>query len=253
MKAARSVKDSIGRIACKPLRVRKGISWISGGWFLIACAAAPALGSPSSALREYRAARYDRSLKEYERLLESKGDDPRLHFNAGAAAYRAKLFHEAANQFAKAIDSLDLSLQQRAYYNLGNTYYQLGLLTKDKDPNNTLEQWEKAIKSFELSLKLSREDKDAVFNRDLVKKHIDDLKKALEDTKGEGDDKGKSPEELAGKAARAAAEQLVRQRRYLDALQIMQQVASTNKTAEAKHGDFIKRLREVSDAESAGH
>ena len=39
-------------------------------------------------MREYNAGKYDQALKEYEKLLENKKDDPRLHFNAGAAAYR---------------------------------------------------------------------------------------------------------------------------------------------------------------------
>jgi tetratricopeptide (TPR) repeat protein len=220
----------------------------------VLCAPNPVVASPSSALSEYQAGKYDRALKEYERLLEKRGEDPRLHFNAGAAAYRAKLFHEAVNQFTKAIDSPDLLLQQRAYYNLGNTHFQLGLLTKEKDPNNTIEQWEKAIKSFDLSLKLASEDKDAAFNRDAAKKQLEDFKKALENSQGGGADGGtNSPAEFAGKAARAAAEDLVRQRRYLEALQIMEQAVSTNKVAEEKYGDFMKRLREVSDAQSTNH
>src|SRR5437899_2275047 len=41
------------------------------------------VGSPSSALREYKAGQYDKALNEYHQLLQKKQDDPRLHFNAG--------------------------------------------------------------------------------------------------------------------------------------------------------------------------
>src|SRR5262249_8797857 len=58
-----------------------------------------ALGSTASALREYKSGNYDESLKEYEKLLQKKNNDPRLHFNAGTAAYRNQQFEEAAKQF----------------------------------------------------------------------------------------------------------------------------------------------------------
>ena len=64
---------------------------------------ASSTASPSSALREYNSGHYDQSLREYEQLLEKKSDDPRLHYNAGAAAYRTKKFDEAAKLFDKLI------------------------------------------------------------------------------------------------------------------------------------------------------
>ena len=66
-------------------------------WFLLCPSSA--LASPSSALREYKSGNYEQSLKEYERLLQKKSDDPRLHFNAGAAAYQNRQYDEAAKQF----------------------------------------------------------------------------------------------------------------------------------------------------------
>ena len=83
-------------------------------------------GSPASALREYKAGKYEQALKEYERLLKRKSDDPRLHFNAGAAAYRNQQFEEAAKQFNATLASPDLKLQGLAYYNEGNALYHLG-------------------------------------------------------------------------------------------------------------------------------
>ena len=95
---------------------------------LVALLLAPpaALASPSSALREYKAGNYDQALKEYEQLLEAKSDDPRLHFNAGAAAYRNRQFEEAAKQFDTGLGRADVKLQGLAYYNEGNTLYHLG-------------------------------------------------------------------------------------------------------------------------------
>jgi Ca-activated chloride channel family protein len=145
-------------------------SWIA--WFLLWPAAG--MASPSSALREYKAGQYDQALKEYERLLQKRTDDPRLHFNAGAAAYRDQKFDEAAKQFNATLASPDLNLQGLAYYNEGNSLYHLG--ERIQDPKQRTEAWEKAIQDYQSTMKLSPQDADAKFNYDFVKKKLEELK-----------------------------------------------------------------------------
>jgi len=130
--------------------------------------------SPSGALREYNAGQYDESLKEYEQLLQRHADDPRLHFNAGAAAYRGRRFDEAAKQFNEALASPDVKLQEHAYYNLGNTLYQLG--ARNPDPTKRIETWENSLKGYDSTLKLNPQDADAKFNYEFVKKKLEELK-----------------------------------------------------------------------------
>ena len=143
------------------------ISW------LLLC---PGLGlaSPSSALREYKAGNYDQALKEYERLLQKKTDDPRLHFNAGTAAYRNRQFEEAAKQFNATLASPDLKLQGLAYYNEGNALYHFG--EQDSDPKKRTEAWEKALQNYQSTMKLAPQDADAKFNYEFVKKKLEELK-----------------------------------------------------------------------------
>ncbi|MCW5551152.1 MAG: VWA domain-containing protein [Verrucomicrobiae bacterium] len=132
------------------------------------------VGSPSSALREYQSGKYDEALKEYQRSLQRKADDPRLHFNAGAAAYQNQQFDEAAKHFSEALTAQDLQLQQSAYYNLGNTLYRLG--DSATDPNQKSELWQNALKLYDGTLKLDPQDADAKFNRDFVKQRLEELK-----------------------------------------------------------------------------
>ena len=133
-----------------------------------------AAGSPASALREYNAGKYDQSLKDYQQALEKKKDDPRLHFNAGAAAYRNRQYEQAAKHFGDALNTPDLNLQQQAFYNLGNALYYLG--ESNADPSQRSKHWEEAAKDFQNTMKLNPKDGDAKFNYEFVKKKIEELK-----------------------------------------------------------------------------
>jgi len=144
------------------------------GLFLLLLLPAAALSSPSSALREYKSGKYDDALKDYQKLLEHNQDDPRLHFNAGTSAYRSQKFDEAAKQFDKSLASPDLSLQQSAYYNRGNTLYWLG--AKTPDPKQRTEAWQKSLKDFDASMKLNPQDVDAKYNHEFVKRKLEELK-----------------------------------------------------------------------------
>ena len=153
-----------------------------------------AWGSPASALREYNEGKYQDSLKDYNKLLERKQDDPRLHFNAGTAAYQSQQLEAASKEFNETLASPDLQLQQRAYYNLGNTQYRLG--QQITDPAKKQEAWDNALKEYESALKLNQQDVDARFNQEFVKKQLEELKKQQQQSKDKSDknqkpDKGK--------------------------------------------------------------
>lgn len=150
------------------------------------------LASPASARREYESGRFTEAHKEYQRLLDKKPDDDRLQYNAGTAAYRAEDYEAAARHFSTAKTSRDLQLQQRAFYNLANTLFRRGENSTEPDEKTTA--WEDAIKNYDGALKLNPQDKDAEFNRDLVKKRLEELKKQQQekqkqDKPKDGDDK----------------------------------------------------------------
>ena len=157
-----------------PVAIRPPLPFVYFVYFVVPPSPAPVSASPSSALREYKAGKYDQALKEYERLLKKKNDDPRLHFNAGAAAYRNQQFDEAAKQFNATLASPDLKLQGLAYYNEGNALYHLG--EQNPDPKKRTEAWEKALQDYQSTMKLNPQDADAKFNYDFVKKRLEELK-----------------------------------------------------------------------------
>lgn len=115
-----------------------------------------------------------------------KPNDPRLHYNAGAAAYQANKFDEAVKQFEASAASPDLDLQQQSFYNLGNAEFRVG--EADSNPQQRSAVWEQAIQHYDAALKLNAQDKDAEFNRDLVKKKLEELKKQQQKDKDQKQD-----------------------------------------------------------------
>jgi Ca-activated chloride channel homolog len=229
----------IGRPSTKPAVLTAAI------FMLIACVTAiNAAASPSSALREYKSGNYGQALRDYEALLKKKADDPRLHFNAGAAAYRSRQFEEAAKQFNSAIATPDLKLQALAYYNRANAQYWLG--TKNPEPNKRSEAWQKAVQDYESSMKLDPQDADAKFNHDFVKKKLEELKQQQQ----KKDEKKNIQPSEAAKRAKAQADEAVKQREYPKALDIMRKQLEQDETT-AYFSDYINRLKEVTGVQGA--
>ncbi len=146
-----------------------------------------ASGSAPGALREYKAGDYGAAFQDYKALLGRKADDPRLHFNAGTAAYQDHQFDEAAKQFSSVVNSPDVKLQELGYYNLGNTLYRLGEHTPDSAKKT--EAWESALKNYQNTLALNPQDTDAKFNYDFVQKKLQELKQQQQQDQQKQDQK----------------------------------------------------------------
>lgn len=216
---------------------------------LLALVLLPAIatGSPATALREYRAGRFDAALKEYEQALERRKDDPRLHFNAGAAAYRQGKFDQAIRHFTEALPAQDLTLQEQAYYNLGNTLYRAGEAAGD--PQKMQQAWEEALRRYDGAIKLNTNNADARFNYEFVKTKVEELKQQQQQQQNQ--EKPPDPSEEA-KKAKAAADEAVRQRDYRRALEIMENQLQRDPTT-GYYSDYIERLREVNGVENSAH
>ncbi len=132
-----------------------------GGW--------DALRAPDPDVDEgnqaFKKGHYDQALEHY-RSAESRGVDPRLHFDMGAALYKlgeqavdgdqkAKLLAQAEEQFRRAADTDDPVLKSSAYYNLGNAMYQR-------------QQWEDAISAYKRALRASPKNESARHNLEMA-------------------------------------------------------------------------------------
>ncbi len=141
---------------------------------VLAFGTSQALGAASDALKKYQRGEFGRARAEFERLARKSPQDARLSFNAGAAAFQDGDYETAMKHFSQTLTARDLTLQERSYYNLGNTHFRLG--EDSTEPKEKQQQWEQAIQNYESALKLQPGDEDAKFNLEVVKKKLEELK-----------------------------------------------------------------------------
>ena len=139
--------------------------------------------STAAAEKAYQKGDYSVAQREYAAAAQRNPKQPDLVFNAGTAAYKAGQFPQATVAFQQSLgekpsaDPKRLAAQEDAYYDLGNTLYRTGQKTQSANPKQTIQTWEQAVKTYDAALQLRANDADAQFNRDLVQKKLDELKK----------------------------------------------------------------------------
>jgi Ca-activated chloride channel family protein len=165
-----------------PQRFAKSAA-VSGVMLLLAFfRTAPLHASTASAEEAYKKGDYAKAAQEYAEAAKRDPKKPALQFNAGTAAYRAGKFPQAAQAFQESIsrapsgDAKRLADQEDAYYNLGNTLYRSGQKTEQSSADETLKTWDQAVKAYDTALQLRAGDADSKFNRDFVKRKIEELK-----------------------------------------------------------------------------
>ena len=129
----------------------------------------------------------------YPTRVQAEIPDAKVLYNNGTAAYAAGEFQSAADTLRSSLNTTDLALQNRAYYNLGNALYRIGQASQAENVKATLKSWEEALKAYSDALALDARDTDARFNHDLVKRKLDELKKqhpdkSKDDQKKDGKD-----------------------------------------------------------------
>lgn len=102
-------------------------------------------------------------------------------YNDGVLAYKSNDFARAAAAFESATSTQDRALQERAYYNLGNTYYRLGQTAEQAGPAAALPYYQKSQRCYYNALTLSPTDEDAKANQSVVAKKIEELRKQLKE------------------------------------------------------------------------
>lgn len=168
-----------------PSHTQNKISYLKGAGFLLFIAvlvfprpgqAASARGAVRQGNRLYEQGKFADSLKMYEEALQKDPESDIINFNAGTALYKQKRYDGAVDRFQKAILSDDASLRERAYYNLGNSFYKSGIEKETADINAAITALRESLRHLASALALDKKDQDAQYNYDFVNKELERLR-----------------------------------------------------------------------------
>ncbi len=107
-------------------------------------------------LNNYKNKNFEEAKSYYEQILFAKESDAAASLGLGASQYQLGDIPNAAKSFEEALKSKDTNIQDRAYYNLGNSLY-------------SQQKMEESIAYFRKALELDPNDDDAKFNYELAK------------------------------------------------------------------------------------
>lgn len=173
--------------------------------FLLLPPAARSYGSEGE--EAFRRGDYLAASEYYTGLLEKSPNDPRLQYNYGTAAFKNHLYDDAIEAFDKALRTDDVALQQRAYFNRGNSQYQKGAEMRQADPQAAAEQWRQALASLQSVLELDPNDQDARHNKEIVEKQLARLEEELQQQKQQAKEEKNRQEKERGKPDRPEQQQ----------------------------------------------
>jgi Ca-activated chloride channel family protein len=142
---------------------------------LISSAPSPHAAEVETAERDYKSGQYEEATQNYQKAAEKDPSRTDLKYNSGDASYKAGDYSDAEEEFRKALDTPDLGLQEKSYYNLGNAQYEHGAALQKADSKKTIALWEQALHSYDSALKL-KDTADAKHNYQFVKEKLEQLK-----------------------------------------------------------------------------
>ena len=116
------------------------------------------------------------SQEKYQAALTKEPESDIINFNLGAALYKEKEYEEAVEHFQKVFLSEDEDLKEKAYYNLGNTLYRLGLTLENSAIEEAMSTLENSLKQYERAMEIDKEDEDTLNNYAFVEKELKRLK-----------------------------------------------------------------------------
>jgi Ca-activated chloride channel homolog len=136
-------------------------------------------GRAASGLDRYNQGDFDGALESFREELKHDPDSPRINFDLGDAAYRLQKYDEAFEAYSKAMVGSDPALQQKAYYNAGNTLFMEGNHAQDLEQQ--LSNYYDARYQYNQALDRNPGDEQAKKNLRLLEERIKDAEKEKEE------------------------------------------------------------------------
>lgn len=181
--------------------------------------------------QHYSEESYEEALAAYRDALLDDPLNEVASFNQGDALYKLKKYEQAVEVFQKLIGSEDISLASQAYFNTGNSYFQL-------------EKYKEAIDAYQKALEFIPDDYDAKYNLELTRAKIKEMSDKQQQNQQQDQEQEKmEPSEFA-KKLKEHAEKMVLERKYKEALQLLQDGMKKDPTV-AAFQDFMQRTTDI--------
>lgn len=148
---------------------------VAGGAIALALLASILNARANPGLDKYNQGDFDRALENFREELKHDPDSPTINFNLGDANYRLQKYDEAFEAYSKAMVSSDLALQEKAYYNAGNSLFMEG--THAQDLEQQLSNYYDARYQYNQALNRNPGDEQAKKNLRLLEERIKDAEK----------------------------------------------------------------------------
>ena len=132
-------------------------------------------------LNNYKNKKYEEAKSYYEQVLAKKENNAAASLGLGASQYQLGDIPNAAKSFEEALKSEDINIQDRAYYNLGNSLY-------------SQQKMEESIAFYRKALELNPNDDDAKFNYELAKYIIQQQQEQNQDNQDDQQDEQDQPQ-----------------------------------------------------------
>jgi Ca-activated chloride channel homolog len=130
-------------------------------------------------LDRYNQGDFDGALEKFRDEQKHDPDSPTINFNLGDAAYRLQKYDEAFEAYSKAMISGDSTLQEKAYYNAGNTLFMEGNHAQDLEQQ--LSNYYDARYQYHQALDRDPGDEQAKKNLQLLEDRIKEAQKEKEE------------------------------------------------------------------------
>jgi len=125
----------------------------------------------------YRKGKFQEAQDFYLKKSMERGTEPEIQFGYGASSFKLEKIDEAVKAFEAASETDDPLLKSKAFYNLGNGYYQK-------------QDYEKSLESYKKALAINPFDVDAKANFEILKRQMEqEEQEKNEDQEEKSDDK----------------------------------------------------------------
>ncbi len=200
--------------------------------------------------KAYKEEDYDLALQKF---MEEKLDNPEsqeLNLNIGNVQYKKKKYDEALKSYEQALVGDNSQIAAKAYYNMGNAHFRKGEFAIQSGNQQGIQDYRNAMAHYKKSLEINPDNMEAKQNIEVVQARIKEL---LEQQKNDNQqqqqnqNQQKQPEPSdRAKEVLARALQLVKERKYEEAKNLLEGIIQEDETA-ISFQSYVQRIQDTMD------